>query len=125
MNSERKIDSSETIVDKSWNGNGSQANLLLGPLLSQSQSENQTAWKTMNHIFPACEAITSPMRADRDLCANALCSSSEIALMLRVVVEAVCILQCYAGIAGQANRHPATVIIGIAVSPLFPPLSRA
>src|ERR1700729_3688037 len=47
----------------------------------------------MNHIFPACEAITSPIRADVDLCANALCSSSEIALILRVVVEAVCILE--------------------------------
>src|ERR1035441_10900562 len=43
-----------------------------------------------NHIFPACEAMASPTRAERDLCANALCSSSEIALMLRVVVEAVC-----------------------------------
>src|ERR1700683_2637855 len=41
--------------------------------------------------------MASPIRAERDLCANALCSSSEIALMLRVVVEAVCILQCYAG----------------------------
>jgi hypothetical protein len=63
--------------------------------------------------------MTSPVRADRDLCANALCSSSEIALMLRVVVEAVCILQCYAGISGHANRHPAAAIIGIAASPLL------
>src|ERR1700689_2009882 len=102
MNSERKIDSSETIVDKSWNGNGSKANLLLDSLLSQSQRENHTAWKTMNHIFPACEAMTSPIRAERDLCANAPCSSSEIALMLRVVVEAVCIPPCYAGIGGPA-----------------------
>jgi hypothetical protein len=66
MNSERKIDSSETIVDKSWKGNGSKANLLLDSLFSQSQMKNHTAWKTMNHIFPACEAMTSPIRADRD-----------------------------------------------------------
>jgi hypothetical protein len=47
------------------------------------------------HILPACEAMASLIRAERDLCANALCSSSEIALMLRVVVEAVCIPPCY------------------------------
>ena len=40
--------------------------------------------------------MASPIRAEMDLCANALCSSSEIALILRVVVEAVCILSCYA-----------------------------
>src|SRR5580693_8158332 len=57
----------------------------------------------MNHIFPACEAMASPIRAEMDLCANALCSSSEIALMLRVVVEAVCILPCYSGMRERVN----------------------
>ena len=70
-----------------------------------------------NHIFPACEAMAPPIRAERDLCANALCSSSEIALMLRVVVEAVCILSCYAGIGGRANSGLAPVMIGVAASP--------
>src|ERR1039458_653894 len=56
-----------------------------------------------NHIFPACEAMTSPTRADRDLCVNALCSSSEIALILRAVVEAVCIPPCYSGMHGRAK----------------------
>ena len=59
-----------------------------------------------NHIFPACEAMESPTRAEKDLCANALCSSSEIALILRVVVEAVCIPPCYSGMHGQANSVP-------------------
>src|SRR5580698_5645133 len=94
MNRERKIDSSETIVDKSWNGNGSKANLLLDPLLSQSQRQNHTAWKTMNHIFPACEAMASPIRAETDLCAKALCSRSEIALTLRAVAEGFSIPPC-------------------------------
>src|SRR5580658_5978742 len=36
--------------------------------------------------------------------ANALCSSSEIAFILRDVVEAVCISPCYSGMHGQANK---------------------
>src|SRR5580692_827640 len=70
-----------------------------------------------NHIFPACEAMASPIRAERDLCANALCSSSEIALMLRVVVEAVCILPCYAAIGGQAKLPGAMRMIAVASFP--------
>src|SRR5580692_10512236 len=41
----------------------------------------------MNHIFPACEAMASPIRAETDLCAKPLCSSSDIALTLRAIAE--------------------------------------
>ena len=81
-------------MDKSWNGNGSKVNLLLDSLLSQSQRENQTMWKTMNHIFPAFEAMTSPMRAETERPASAAASSSHIALTLRAVAEGVSILPC-------------------------------
>jgi hypothetical protein len=46
----------------------------------------------------------SDTRAEGDRCANALCSSSEIALMLRVVVEAVCIPPCYSGMHWPTNN---------------------
>src|SRR5580692_10254858 len=76
-----------------------------------------------NHIFPACDAMASPIRADRDRCARALCSSSEIAFMLRAVVEAVCIFPCYFGMHGRANTVAAAVSTGIAASSL-PQISR-
>src|SRR4051794_32709990 len=104
MKSERKIDSSETIIVSSENGKGSKVDAPLVFKFNDSQTANHTRCTMMNHILPACVAMASPIRADSDRRARAFFSSSQILVILRSVGEAVCITQCYLLAVVSASR---------------------
>src|SRR5436190_24052049 len=90
MNSDRNIASRDTIIVRSANGNGSKGGSPDTALeFKNIQIVNQTAWTTMNHVWPATAAIASPTLADIERRAKWSLSSSEICFMFCRVVETV------------------------------------
>jgi hypothetical protein len=88
----KEIDSSETIMVNRAKGNGSNVDLPWALALSQSQTANQMTWTTINHILPACVAMTSPIRTAMERDARAFSSSAQISRMFLCTVGTVCMI---------------------------------